>query len=523
MIKSTHHHSPPGVLLVLILWLVSVVQQLVAQVPNYTGAEIISTFTPKAINASGQMAGNISTAGGSIHAARYSGGVITDLGVLPGGDHSEATGINASGQVVGNSTTGNGLTRGFVSSGSGMTDLGTLPRGFSSHATAINDAGQITGWGDTLKPNSSFPQPDHAFLYSGGAMTDLGNISNAPDNFGNFSAGMAINSSGEVAGWSIDANFDTHAFRFSGGHMNDLGTLGGTESRATGINDSGTVVGWSNTSSDAATHAFKYAGSMTDLGTLSGNNGSSATAINNAGQIVGTSRFSGTPAFIYTDLTGMVKLDTHVSGDGWILSGASSINSAGQIIAYGANSTVFATYFLLSPPATAPAISTHPVNVTVNAGQNASFTVAATGTPVPVLQWQLSTDAGSNWSNLSNGPLYSGVGTPTLTVIAPLIGQSGYRYRARATSTAGSAFSNVAVLTVNAAPPAMVELTIVHSGANVILTWPASASGYFLQSTTDPGSPAVWSTVSPGPTIVNGQNTVTIPVSGTRKFYRLSQ
>ena len=56
-------------------------------------------------------------------------------------------------------------------------------------------------------------------------------------------------------------------------------------------------------------------------------------------------------------------------------------------------------------------------------------------------------------------------------------------------------------------------LTITLSGANVILTW--VATGFTLQSTTNLAA-LVWSTVS-------GQNTVTNPIAGTRKFYRLSQ
>ena len=36
-------------------------------------------------------------------------------------------------------------------------------------------------------------------------------------------------------------------------------------------------------------------------------------------------------------------------------------------------------------------------------------------------------------------------------------------------------------------------------------------------------SPALWTTVSPEPVVLNGQNTVTNPVSGTRQFYRLAQ
>ena len=124
-----------------------------AQVPTYVGSDINSDFTPSGINAKGQMAGNIFVpdSGGTYrsHAALYSGGVITDLGVLPGGTTSEATGINASGQIVGDGDISSGVTHAFLYSGGVMTDLGTLPRGAYSYATAINDAGQITGWSTT--------------------------------------------------------------------------------------------------------------------------------------------------------------------------------------------------------------------------------------------------------------------------------------------------------------------------------------------------------------------------------------
>ena len=67
------------------------------------------------------------------------------------------------------------------------------------------------------------------------------------------------------------------------------------------------------------------------------------------------------------------------------------------------------------------------------------------------------------------------------------------------------------------------QLTINRSGANVIVTWLTNSAGFTLRSTTNLLTPAVWSTVSPGPVVVNGQNTVTNPISGTQRFYRLSQ
>jgi len=67
-----------------------------------------------------------------------------------------------------------------------------------------------------------------------------------------------------------------------------------------------------------------------------------------------------------------------------------------------------------------------------------------------------------------------------------------------------------------------VKMAIVLSGGNVILTWPTNAAGYTLQSTTNLSS-ALWITNSSAPIVVNGQNTVTNPITGAQRFYRLSQ
>jgi uncharacterized repeat protein (TIGR03803 family) len=84
----------------------------------------------------------------------------------------------------------------------------------------------------------------------------------------------------------------------------------------------------------------------------------------------------------------------------------------------------------------------------------------------------------------------------------------------------GTVFS-LALGSVSAPAP---TLTIVPSGTNVILTWPTDAAGFTLQSTTNLVSPVIWTNVSPGAVVVNGQYAVTNSVfSGTQKFYRLSQ
>jgi hypothetical protein len=44
-----------------------------------------------------------------------------------------------------------------------------------------------------------------------------------------------------------------------------------------------------------------------------------------------------------------------------------------------------------------------------------------------------------------------------------------------------------------------------------------------LQSTTNLSSPAVWSTNSPAPVVIGGQNVVTNPITGPQQFFRLKQ
>jgi hypothetical protein len=72
------------------------------------------------------------------------------------------------------------------------------------------------------------------------------------------------------------------------------------------------------------------------------------------------------------------------------------------------------------------------------------------------------------------------------------------------------------------------QLTITPSGPNALMRWPTNNAaydytGFTLQSTTNLISPAVWNTNSPAPVVIAGQNTVTNPITGAQKFYRLVQ
>ena len=88
------------------------------------------------------------------------------------------------------------------------------------------------------------------------------------------------------------------------------------------------------------------------------------------------------------------------------------------------------------------------------------------------------------------------------------------------TAWVGGSSGRGTVFSLSLPPP---RLTIIPSAANVILAWPTNATGFTLQSTTNLGSLAFWTTNSPRPVVVNGQNTVTNPISGAQEFYRLIQ
>ena len=119
----------------------------------------------------------------------------------------------------------------------------------------------------------------------------------------------------------------------------------------------------------------------------------------------------------------------------------------------------------------APVISTQPSSTTVNAGQNATFTAAATGVPAPTVQWQVSTNSGSTWTSVSGGT------SATLTLSAVTASQSGSEYRAVFTNSAGTATSSAATLTVDSAPAVTTQPANASVTVGQTATFTAAASG----------------------------------------------
>jgi probable HAF family extracellular repeat protein len=144
----------------------------------------------------------------------------------------------------------------------------------------------------------------------------------------------AINSSGQVVGYSYTAQRNVHATLWNGTTATDLGTLGGKNSYAAAINDLGQVAGYSDTARAKIPHATLWNGTTaTDLTTTSPLAWSEATAINSSGQVAGYAftPFVGTQATLWN---GNVSTDLGMGYSGGVESHATAINSSGQVVGY---------------------------------------------------------------------------------------------------------------------------------------------------------------------------------------------
>jgi kumamolisin len=97
-----------------------------------------------------------------------------------------------------------------------------------------------------------------------------------------------------------------------------------------------------------------------------------------------------------------------------------------------------------------PAFIVQPTDQETNPGQGAVFSLSANGTGTLSYQWQISTNAGDTWSNLTDNATYSGSVTPSLAVANATSEMNGYAYQCVATNAYGSGTSDGAVLIVNA-------------------------------------------------------------------------
>ena len=169
----------------------------------------------------------------------------------------------------------------------------------------------------------------HAFLWTPGlGMRDLGTLA------AQSSIATGINDSGIVVGNNIVVNFRNRAFLWTPDlGMRDLDANGGGWAPASAINNVGQVVGYFLTSHETASAFLWSAGEgMQDLGTLDGVS-TAALAIDDAGQVVGSTWLAEQRprAFLWLAGQGMRELGTL----GGVGTEAFGINDAGQVVGYG--------------------------------------------------------------------------------------------------------------------------------------------------------------------------------------------
>jgi probable HAF family extracellular repeat protein len=301
------------------------------------------------LNNSGRIVGDSTPSGGTVSASpfAYTSGLLTNMGTF-GGDSGAAFALNQIGYSVGYAATSTNDKHAFIWSDIfNKLDIGALPGGSFAAAYDINDAIQVVGQSEIA------PLQDRGFVWQKATGMQL-----IPSFNGTGATGAnGINNSGQIVGWSATATGATHAFLLSGGSMTDLGTFGGSTSIAQKINDSGEIVGYAGITSISASqpyHAFRWTAStgLQDLGTLGGSR-SIAFDINGSGTIVGNSEIAPgvLHAFIYDPLLGMQDLNSLSVTPGWTLQEARALNDKGQIVGFGINPSGETHAFLLVPQA----------------------------------------------------------------------------------------------------------------------------------------------------------------------------
>ncbi len=282
-------------------------------------------------------------------AGKYENGVFTDLLSLFPGTGSFADAINSYGVVAGISATGPtppGYPKsvGAIWKNGKIINLGTLG-GVFSLAADINDLEVVAGGATNAIPDPNhlggdlvgLPAPTQwrAAIWEHGTTRDLGTLGTGPDAFA-----VLLNQNNQVIGFSYTNSVvnpktgipTVHPFLWENGVMTDLGSLGGVFAEATGLNDSGQVVGFSDITGDLTSHPFLWqrGSRIRDLGTLGGSKGTAAW-INNAGHVVGNANLAGDQAhhgFLWVDGT---MQDLAPAGDA-PCSNAFSINASDQVV-----------------------------------------------------------------------------------------------------------------------------------------------------------------------------------------------
>lgn len=247
------------------------------------------------------------------------------LGTVPG---ARPAAINARGEMAGDALPADRSVAYKWNKNLKPTRL--VSRTGQSTGAGINDGGQVAGW---------FVTPDggvRAATWLDGVETRLRGLTGAKGN----ARAYGINNSGQVVGISDSAGHARHATLWDHGTVVDLAGADDSQfSVASHINELGLIVGYRDIDASTA-HAVSWSeGHLTDLGALPGGARASASASNRHGTVVGHSNFAGGESYLFHAVAwhdGSITDLGQLPGD--LSSHANAINDAGTIV--GASESV---------------------------------------------------------------------------------------------------------------------------------------------------------------------------------------
>jgi hypothetical protein len=193
-------------------------------------------------------------------------------------------------------------------------------------------------------------------------------------------------------------------------------------------------------------------------------------------------------------------------------------NTGYRVIVSGACPPAVTSNCALLNVVTSVAVTTQPTDATTCVGDNVSFTVVGSGTGV-IYQWEESTN-GTTYTPITNGGIYSGAQTGTLTISGVTASMNGYKYRAQLSNSTCTTpgVSNAATLTVNTLPAINAHpqnATIcVGAGNTFSVTAVGTGIGYQWQLSTDNG--ATWNNIPAATASTYGVTNVTASMNGYR-------
>lgn len=154
-----------------------------------------------------------------------------------------------------------------------------------------------------------------------------------------------------------------------------------------------------------------------------------------------------------------------------------------RVVVNGASSSVISSAALLTVTAVVvtPSITVQPSDATVVEGQNASFSVTASGTSLSY-QWQVSTDAGISFAEMASET------SAVLMLTSVTLSSNGNRYRVVVSNGGGSVTSAQALLTVNQATATPLFTT--HP-ADQAVTEPSTAT-FYVEASGTPSPTIQW-------------------------------